>query len=486
MFKFKNLFLIKLIIILFIPSLGLTSKVEGLKGLNDNFQILPNGQYELTWQVHNAQEDRVDFLANDYVEIKDNKINFLHMPCHRGLDANQRHNFDYKISSDLSLLQIYGEDVGIWNNKYIKNDSGNFELSDITLIFDNESITNSDPENYELSTFSNYIWEDKISLTISRNSNIPKSTFKCLYEKIDFESATVNTANELNNGLSGVKKSNVFGNLYLPENNEKKFPLVITAHPSMGFTQLDYFEWLTDLGVAVFDIQPYLSRGIENQWFYSVSEETATIDAYKALDLMSKDNRIDKDKIILLGWSFGGMVANSAHQQFFIDKINPKNEFQAFVSYYPFCSLVKENTLTSNKPLVILIGDKDRMCPFELCQDYINIVKKSSPDSKIYILEDSYHRFDFNLLPEKLNIGRAEKWTESYVKKVINESKRYNIGEAHADIMGPNGWSYISQLSKNERDIILDPYREDENYIGYNQKTDKEARKILAKIICEL
>ena len=60
------------------------------------------------------------------------------------------------------------------------------------------------------------------------------------------------------------------------------------------------------------------------------------------------------------------------------------------------------------------------------------------------------------------------------------------IGEVHADIMGPNGWSYISQLSKNERDIILDPYREDENYIGYNQKADKEARKILAKIISEL
>jgi len=52
--------------------------------------------------------------------------------------------------------------------------------------------------------------------------------------------------------------------------------------------------------------------------------------------------------------------------------------------------------------------------------------------------------------------------------------------------MGPNGWSYISQLSENEIDIILDPYREDENYIGYNQKTDKEARKILAKIISEL
>jgi hypothetical protein len=52
--------------------------------------------------------------------------------------------------------------------------------------------------------------------------------------------------------------------------------------------------------------------------------------------------------------------------------------------------------------------------------------------------------------------------------------------------MGPNGWSYISLLKDNEKDKLLDPYREDTNYIGYNKKADSEARDIIVRIISEL
>ena len=467
---------IYLIIFTFLSSLAFSS----------NKQIIPNGNYEFTWKIYYPDNGKIELLATDYVEINDKNVNFIHMPCNKGLDANIRYNFDYKFSSDLTTLEIVGKDVGFWNNIHLKNKAGEWEFADLLFKFDKESIKYNEPDLYELKASSNHMWDDKVSLTITRNSNVPKSAFKCLYERIDYESATPKTANDLKNGLSSLKKTKVFGKLYLPEKDIQKVPLVITAHPSMGFTPPDYFEWFSELGVAVFDIQPYLSRGIESQWYYEVSEEAATVDAYKALDILSKDPRIDKDKIILLGWSYGGMVINNAHQQFFIDKIKPENEFQAFISYYPFCSLIKENTKTSDKPLTILIGEKDRMCPYELCQDYIDIVKKSSPDSKIYIFEDSYHRFDFNLLPRSLNIGRAEEWDEEYLKKIINSNKRYDIGESHKDIMGPNGWSYISLLSESEKDKILEPHREDSNYIGYNKTADKEARNIMAKIISEL
>ncbi len=461
---------------------GLLSSVA----FGNDKKIIPDGNYEFTWNIAYAPEGKVEFLATDYVEITNNNINFIHMPCSKGLNANSRYNFNYKFSKDLTSLEITGKDVSVWNNLYIKNDAGDLELADVSLKFTSENIKNSDQDFYQLKATSNYIFDDEITLTITRNLKKPISNYKCLYERIDFESATPQNANELNNGLSGLEKTNVFGRLFLPENIEQKVPLVVTVHPSMGFTQLDYFEWLSELGVAVFDIQPYLSRGFENQWFYKVSEEAATIDAYKALDVLSKDQRIDKNKIILMGWSYGGIVTNNAHQKFFIDKIKPENEFQAFISYYPFCSLVKQDIGTSDKPLTIIIGKKDRMCPYELCQDYIDIVSKDSPGSKIHIYEDSYHRFDFNLLPKALNIGRAEKWNEDYVQDVIKNRKRYDIGQSHKDIMGPNGWSYISLLSEEERNKILDPFREDENYIGYNEEADKQAREIVSKIISQL
>ena len=80
----------------------------------------------------------------------------------------------------------------------------------------------------------------------------------------------------------------------------------------------------------------------------------------------------------------------------------------------------------------------------------------------------------------------SEKWNEDYVQDVIKNRKRYDIGQSHKDIMGPNGWSYISLLSEEERNKILDPFREDENYIGYNEEADKQAREIVSKIISQL
>ncbi len=48
--------------------------------------------------------------------------------------------------------------------------------------------------------------------------------------------------------------------------------------------------------------------------------------------------------------------------------------------------------------------------------------------------------------------------------------------------MGPNGWSYISLLSEEERNKILDPFREDENYIGYNEEADRKQEKLYLKL----
>ncbi len=474
-----NISMIKIIYVIFI--FFSTSQVFG-----NNEQIIPNGIYEFIWRVQYTEEGTSDLLANDYVEIIDDKINFLHMPCSKGLDANLRYGFDYKFNKDLSKLEVIGKDVSIWNDRYLKNKSNDNFMTDVSFKFDIESIKNKDPYFFEIESYSPHVYENKLFLTITRSSNAPESNFKCLYERIDYESATPKSANDLKDGLSSMSRTKVFGRLFLPQKINQKVPLVITVHPSMGFTPTDYLEWFSDLGVAVFDTQPYLSRGVESQWFYKISEEAATIDTYKALDVLSQDPRIDKDKIIILGWSYGGIVVNNAHQKFFIDKIQPENKFQAFISYYPFCPLVKNDIETSDKPLTIFIGKDDRMCPYELCLDYINIVKKSSPESKIHIFEDSYHRFDFNLLPKALNIGRAEKWDGEYVQKLIKDGKRYDIGEKHEDIMGPNGWSYISLLSEEEINQLLDPYRVEDNFIGYNKKADDEARNVISQIINNL
>ena len=450
-------------------------------------QLIPNGNYELIWKHTNKKDNRTEILVTDYAEIIDGNVNFISMPCATGLEAYARKNFRYQASKDLSKLVVSGT-ISVWEDQWFKYE-GKYLKQKFKLTFDKKSVSSDDPDFFELKKRAKYVDEfEQISLTIAKTLKGPQDNFKCIFERIDFTSASPETAHEMIDGLGKIKKkkTKVFGKLLLPENIDSKVPVVIMSHPSMGRVPEDWFKWFYDLGVGVFDTQHYLSRGGKDQWFYDLaSEEAGTVDVYRALDVIAEDPRVDKNKIFLLGWSYGGLVVTNAHQKFFIERINPKNEFQAFISYYPYCPLVKKNTETSSKPLIILTGEKDRMCPMELCKDYMNIVKNSSPDSELHIFPKSYHRFDFTLLPKHVNIGRAENWSEEYLQEKI-QSKRYNIGDPHKEITGPNGWSYFSIMDEEERDEILDPYREDANYIGYNKEADEASREIIKALIASL
>jgi len=443
-------------------------------------QLIPNGNYEFIWK--HTDRNKTEKVRTDYAEIVDGKINFISMPCSRALRATATKNFKYKFSDDLSKFNVSGA-ISVWGDQW-GNTKEKFRLK-----FDKKSIIRDDSKFYELKKKFKYVSEKEfISLTIASTAKEAPDTFKCLFERVDYISATPRSAHEMIEGLDKIKKkkTKVFGRLLLPENLDKKVPVMIMSHPSMGFVPSDWFKWFYDLGIGVFDTQHYTSRGGEAQWFYDLaSEEAATVDLYRALDVIAEDPRVDKDKIYLMGWSYGAMAVTNAHQKFFIDRIKPKNEFQAFIAYYPYCPLVKENLETSSKPLVILSGEKDRMCPMELCEDYMNIVKNSSPQSKMYVFPKAYHRFDFPLLPSILNIGRAESWSEEYLQEKI-QGKRYDIGVPHKEITGPNGWSYFSLMNEEERDEILEPDRQDANYIGYNKKADLASREIIKELLLNL
>lgn len=449
-------------------------------------QLIPNGNYEFIWTYTDG--NRTEKIRTDYAKIIDTKVNFTSMPCSRGLEASQVMGFKYKISNDLSQLHISGT-ISIWDDQWLYDPDAKKKIkAKFKYKFDEKTIISNDSKFYELKDKIKYHGDENISLTIARATKEPSDNFKCLFERIDFMSASPKSAHEMMEGLDKIKekKTKVFGKLLLPENLDQKVPVMIMSHPSMGFVPDDWFRWFYDLGIGVFDVQHYLSRGGNAQWFYDLaSEEAGTVDLYRALDVIAEDPRVDKNQIYVMGWSYGGMTVTNAHQKFFIDRIKPKNEFQAFISYYPYCPLVKENVETSSKPLIILSAEKDRMCPIELCEDYINIVKNSSPQSNMYVFPNSYHRFDFPRLPKYLNIGRAESWSEEYLQKKI-QGKRYDIGVPHKEITGPNGFSYFSLMDEKERDEILEPDRQDANYIGYNKKADLAAREIIKELLSNL
>jgi len=449
-------------------------QIESTEEDADNNAILSDGFYEFHWSYKN--KNKMEYLVFDIVKIENGKLEHMNIPCHRGIKGKYRKNLKYKLSNNGKKFSVSGI-VNMW---------GDDEDSKINIIFNKDKIKELDinKKPLTLEAFSKYgnFKTEEIYLRIQKTSQDDADSFICVSTIVKFNSYSPISAKEMLGGLEKIKKQEVYGNLYYPKTSKKEVPLIITMHPSMGFVPDHHFKFFNDLGIAVLDVQTFKSRGINDQWEYIVSEEAATIDAYAALDKISKDSRIDKDKIAVMGFSYGAMAVINTHQKFFIDIIKPKNRFIAHIAYYPLCYLYKDIE-TADAPLYIFIGEKDRLTPYEYCEDYSERVKEGGGTVILKVFPKATHRFEWEQLKNPIVISTFGEHKKEFVLKKLDPSyPRYNIGEGVSDITEPNGWSYFSLESEGFRKKLYDECCEERSMLRYNNNAATESKEMIKNI----
>jgi dienelactone hydrolase len=162
-----------------------------------------------------------------------------------------------------------------------------------------------------------------------------------------------------------IKKSNKFlDNSQSPVdsfNSDKKYPLIIGVAGSMGWRKhhLDYLKMYQEQGYATFQLNSFKSRGITST---VGSQDEVTIaavilDAYRALEKLSKHPKINKDKVAITGWSLGGGVALFSGWMPLKKAITDELSFAAHLAFYPPCFINPENLSFTKAPIHILIGE---------------------------------------------------------------------------------------------------------------------------------
>ena len=440
----------------------------------NNDSILPNGIYEFHWTYTNEDRNSSDYFIYDTVKITNGKLEHLNIPCHRALLGKYRKNLKYKTTKDKKKFSVKGI-VNVWKDT---------DNSKINILFDKNNIKNSDIEKYKLQSSSQYgkYKAEKIVLKIVKKQEHKGDNFICNSEVVKFKSYSPKSAKEMLGGLKKIKTQEVYGDLYYPKTDKKKVPLIITIHPSMGFVPAHHFKFFNNLDIAVLDVQTFKSRGIDKQWEYIVSEEAATIDAYAALDKISKDPRIDKKRIAVMGFSYGAMAVVNTHQKFFIDIIKPKNKFMAHIAYYPLCYLYK-NIETAKAPLYIFIGKEDRLTPYEYCEDYSQKVKEGGGTVVLKVFPGATHRFEWENLKNPIYISTFNEHKKEFISKKLDPSyPRYNIGEDVPDVTAPNGWSYFSLQDEEFRKKLFKECCNVKSLLEYNKNAATESKLIIKKI----
>lgn len=221
-------------------------------------------------------------------------------------------------------------------------------------------------------------------------------------ELISFESSNPFSLNDIIEDFDNQEKQTVFGKLVLPNDSldpNKKFPLVIGVAGSLGWGEhhYKYLEMYQKMGIATFELNSFKSRGItstvgtQNQ----VTISAMIVDAYKALEALSKHPNIDKNKISITGWSLGGGVTLFSAWMPVKNAINKELKFASHLAFYPPCFIEPENIEFSDSPIHILIGELDNWTPAKPCSDLVNKLNKKS-NIGLTIYKDSHHSFDRN------------------------------------------------------------------------------------------
>jgi len=225
---------------------------------------------------------------------------------------------------------------------------------------------------------------------------------------IKFESIPIVTLNQFLKGETEGENVQISGKLQFP--NKKwtgSLPAVVLLHGGggVGDNQEAWARSFRKIGIATFIVDSNSGRGCrkvekmvkicKNAYLHQGLGHIP--DAYRALDLLSTHPRIDPNRIAIMGFSTGGKAALYASVKRF-QKMwgTPGLEFAAYVPFYPGCKTVFENDeIISDRPIRIFFGELDDFVSAELCDEYVNRLRKAGADVTITIYPNATHAFDF-------------------------------------------------------------------------------------------
>jgi acetyl esterase/lipase len=135
------------------------------------------------------------------------------------------------------------------------------------------------------------------------------------------------------------------GQLRFAKAGPTRQPVVILLHSASGpiAEGAPYEEWpriLNEVGIATFAVDSYAGRGLVNYPADpgKISFLTRIIDAYRALEVVAKEPRIDPSRIAVMGFSQGASAAlYSSMARFQKMYGNPDLQFVGHISAYADC-----------------------------------------------------------------------------------------------------------------------------------------------------
>ena len=218
---------------------------------------------------------------------------------------------------------------------------------------------------------------------------------------VTFQSSTYSDMRQLLARQAETGAVTVKAYLGFPEQTRDRYPAVIVVHTSAGYRDANEgyaAAALRKAGFATLTYDSFAARGTTGAALQGSPSylPIGVADAYAALRLLSGEPRIDADRIAIIGFSYGGNVAELTAFETLRSALNPgPGRFAAHVAFYPggdFGAIAEPSAYTGS-PVLMLLGEKDENLPVTKIENYLAYARAAGAPAPIetVIYPGAYH-----------------------------------------------------------------------------------------------
>ncbi len=257
----------------------------------------------------------------------------------------------------------------------------------------------------------------------------------------------------------------VSAQLRLPQSSvHSTVPAVVILHSSAGIdsTGRFYARALNNVGIATLELDLWGARDLQGGSANRPNSPQETLpDVFAALGYLSNHAQIDKDRIGVIGFSWGGILSLLTATNQYMAMTGNDYRFAGHVAHYPICWLFNyapgfELENLTGAPVLIQTGQLDDYDLPETCPTLVNDLAEQDKELiTLKVYKKAYHAWD-RLEPTWLvedpfsNLGAGGQVTLAANKRIAKKSKR-RVVNFFSKLFGLNSVSHLTDDNHNNR-----------------------------------